>query len=140
MLAGFACGCGADSTGDRQSGARETAAAPTARAAPAAGPAQGPVARAAAATGTTAKSDLRQAVSLIESHRADSEAVATGSDLSALASVLPGSVTVGRSDAYGYALSASTAYGATFTIERSGSTWVRGCAPLDPVDCRTGTW
>ncbi len=57
-----------------------------------------------------------------------------------LAPTLPVTVTITRFDAAGYALSASADDGSTYTIDRSGATFTRTCAPLQPAYCRTGTW
>ncbi len=141
-LAALASGCGGDAARERHAvRVLAPAAPPTVPAAPAAAPANAasPV-RVAAGSADAAKSDLRQAVSIIESYRGSSQTDAAASDLNPVAASLPGTVTVTRSDAYGYVVSAGTNYGATFTIERADATTVKRCAPIHPVDCRTGEW
>ena len=83
-----------------------------------------------------AKSDLRQAVSIIESYAMDN-----GGYTAALgAPGLPATVTLAAVTPDGYSLDAGTADGATYTIERVGSTTSKRCAPLDRVFCQTGDW
>jgi hypothetical protein len=121
-------GCGADV-------APAGPAAPTA--APAAAPAAAPVqGRTLADHGTSAKSDLRQAVSIIESYAMDNGGYASAMG----ATGLPSTVTIAAVRSDGYSVVASTADGASYAIDRLGSEFVRRCAPLQPADCRTGSW
>ena len=141
----FASGCSGDGTGAERAAspaapavgtAAPPAAAPTAAAAVSA-PLPG---RTVAESGGAAKSDLRGAVSTIESYRGQDPTADPASEAAALAPALPGTVTITRLDTDGYAVSATADDGSTYTIERSGVTFTRSCAPLQPAYCRTGIW
>ena len=83
-----------------------------------------------------AKSDLRQAVSTVESYAMDDR----GYTAALGATGLPATVTIVAVRPDAYSLAAGTADGTTYTIERVGSTTSKRCAPLDRVFCQTGDW
>jgi hypothetical protein len=123
--------------GDDRAPAGPAAPPPVQAAAPppaqAAAPVQG---RTLAEHGSAAKSDLRQAVSIIESYAMDNGGYASAMGVAGL----PATVTIAAVRGDGYSVVANTADGATYTIDRVGSEFVRRCAPLQPLDCRTGSW
>lgn len=125
-------GCG-DQPAPAERATTPTAAPAAPAPPPAAAPGQG---RTLAENGGAAKSDLRQAVSTIESYAMDNGGYAT-----ALGSPgLPATVTIAAVRGDGYSVTASTVDGATFTIDRLGAEFVRRCTPLQPAYCETGTW
>lgn len=128
LLLALLAGCG--------NGADRAAPVGPAPAAAAQTPAATVQARTLAEHGGAAKSDLRQAVSIIESHAIDNGGYAAALG----ASGLPATVTIAAVRTDGYRVTAGTADGGTYTIERLGQTFVRHCAPLQPAFCRTGEW
>lgn len=123
--------------GDEAGPAAPVAPPPAARTAPAAPTAAAPVqARMLAEHGGGAKSDLRQAVSIIESYAIDNGGYAAAPATPGL----PATVTIAAIRTDGYSVTAGTVDGGTYTIERLGQTFVRLCAPVQPAYCRTGDW
>ncbi|MEA2194952.1 MAG: hypothetical protein QOG42_1386 [Solirubrobacteraceae bacterium] len=136
-------GCGGNAGPGAPAAPTPAGAAPAHSTAPSASPAPAPTGTSAPAQARTladyagaAKSDLRQAVSIIESYAMDN-----GGYTAALrAPALPATVTIVAVRPDGYGLTAGTADGATYTIERVGPTTSKRCAPLDRVFCQTGDW
>jgi len=136
----FASGCGGERAASPAASAVGTAAPPAAAPTAAAAVSAPLPGRTVAESGGAAKSDLRGAVSTIESYRGQDPTADPASEAAALAPALPGTVTITRLDTDGYAVSATADDGSTYTIERSGVTFTRSCAPLQPAYCRTGIW
>lgn len=138
-------GCGSGQTEPappRPSGAAEVAPGPATPPEPgsaATSTSSSPVPTETAPPEGVAKSELRMAVSHMESYRAAKGSYT--SDVTALGSGFPTSVKVAlKRD--GYTLSTATPTGATFGIVMSSSSYTttRTCSPPHPVFCHNGTW
>jgi type IV pilus assembly protein PilA len=87
----------------------------------------------------SAKSDARNAVSQMESCLTEAGA-ATYIGCPNSNSPFPGNATASSQSKGGYAVSALSGSGATYTITRSNGSYSRSCTPVATGACTTGTW